>query len=237
MSSPSHSRPVSAARDRILRSLFRAWARTGRRPAGRLFLNDLIARTSNFRTTSWLGVPMWQNILDLWTIQETIAEVRPALLIETGTNHGGSALFYANLMDLMGAGRVLTIDIERLHNLDHPRIEFLQGSSTDLTIVERVRVAARAADGPVMVILDSDHAYDHVAQELELYAPLVTPGSFLLSQDGVIDQLAIFADSRPGPLPANREFLDRHPEFEHDRERNERFLITHHPVGWLRRRR
>jgi cephalosporin hydroxylase len=75
-----------------------------------------------------------------------------------------------------------------------------------------------------------------VAQELELYAPLVTPGSFILSQDGVIDQIWFFRDSRPGPLPANRSFLERHPEFEHDRERNERFGLSHHPLGWLRRR-
>jgi cephalosporin hydroxylase len=202
----------------------------------RLFLNDLIAKTENFGTTSWAGAPIWQNVLDLWTIQETISEVRPALLIETGTNMGGSALFYAHLMDLLGEGRVLTIDIVELHELDHPRVEFLHGSSTDSAIVERVRAAAAAADGPVMVILDGNHDRDHVAQELELYAPLVTPGSFLLSQDGVIDRLEIFRDSRPGPLPANRDFLARHPEFEHDRERNERFLVTHHPLGWLRRR-
>jgi cephalosporin hydroxylase len=219
-----------------LRVMFRAWARTGRRPVGRLFLNDLIARTGNFNATTWLGTPVWQNILDLWTIQETIAEIRPGLLIETGTNRGGSALFYASLMELMGTGRVLTIDIERLHQLDHPRIEFLHGSSTDPAIVEHAQAAAAAAGGPVMVILDGDHSRDHVARELELYGPLVTPGSLLLSQDGVIDQLMMFADTRPGPLPANREFLARHPEFEHDRERNERFLISHHPVGWLRRR-
>jgi cephalosporin hydroxylase len=227
---------LDGARAAGLRMLFRAWARTGRRPVGRLFLNDLIARTANFSNTTWLGLPVWQNIIDLWTIQETIAEIRPALLIETGTNRGGSAQFYANLMDLMGTGKVLTIDIERLHELDHPRIEFLHGSSTDPAIVEQVKKAAEAADGPVMVILDGNHSRDHVARELELYAPLVTPGSLLLSQDGVIDQLMMFADSRPGPLPANRDFLARHPEFEHDRERNERFLITHHPVGWLRRR-
>jgi cephalosporin hydroxylase len=215
---------------------FRAWSRTGRRPVARLFLNDLIAKTNNFSSTTWMGVPIWQNVLDLWTIQETIAEIKPALLIETGTNRGGSALFYAHLMDLMGTGRVLTIDIERLHELDHPRIEFLHGSSTDPSIVEQVRAAAEQADGPVMVILDGDHSRDHVAEELEIYAPLVTPGSVLLSQDGVIDQLTIFSDSRPGPLPANREFLARHREFEHDRERNERFLVTHHPLGWLRHR-
>jgi cephalosporin hydroxylase len=216
--------------------MFRLWARTGRRPVGRLFLNDLIAHTANFGTTTWLGAPIWQNVLDLWTIQETISEIRPALLIETGTNRGGSALFYAQLMDLMGSGRVITIDVERLHDLNHPRIEFLHGSSTDPDVVERVRAAAAEADGNVMVILDSDHAREHVSAELELYGPLITPGSLLLSQDGVIDQLWLFSDSRPGPLGANREFLARHPEFEWDRERNERFIITHHPAGWLRRR-
>lgn len=224
------------ARRAVIGLMFRIWAKTGRRPVGRLFLNDLIARTGNFGGTTWLGAPIWQNVLDLWTIQETIAEIRPALLIETGTNRGGSALFYAQLMDLMDHGRVITIDVERLHDLDHPRIEFLQGSSTDPMIVEHVRTAAADAGGAVMVILDADHARNHVAAELESYASLVTPGSLLLSQDGVIDQLWLFSDSRPGPLQANRDFLARHPEFEYDRERNERFIVTHHPYGWLRRR-
>jgi hypothetical protein len=52
---------------------------------------------------------------------------------------------------------------------------------------------------------------------------------------GIIDEIGFFADSRPGPLPANKDFLARHPEFEHDRERNERFLLSHHPLGWMRR--
>lgn len=236
MSLSSRHHRYDRARRQTIGIALRVWARTGRRPVARLFFNDLIAKTDNFAVTNWLGVPIWQNIFDLWTIQETIAEVKPALLIETGTNRGGSAQFYANLMDLLGVGKVLTIDVERLHQLDHPRIEFLHGSSTDSSIVERARAAADDAEGPVMVILDADHARDHVARELELYAPLVTTGSFLLSQDGVIDRLWIFADSRPGPLGANRDFLARHPEFEYDQERNERFLLTHHPCGWMRRR-
>ena len=94
---------------------------------------------------------------------------------------------------------------------------------------------AAAAAGPVFVILDSDHSQVHVARELERYAPLVTPGSYLLVQDGSIDTLGYFKTSRPGPLPAIRDFLQRHPEFRLDRERCDRFLITHHPDGWLQR--
>jgi cephalosporin hydroxylase len=213
---------------------FRIWDRTGSRPVARLYHHDLIHKTGNFRSMSWLGVPIWQNVLDLWTIQEAISSIRPRLLIETGTDHGGSALFYANLMDLLGEGEVITIDIVRKHELDHPRVKFLHGSSTDPEIVEQARTAAEGVD-PVMVILDGNHDRDHVAEELELYAPFVTAGSLLLSQDGVIDQFGIFRDSRPGPLEANRKFLREHPEFAHERERNEQFRLTQHPLGWMRR--
>lgn len=86
----------------------------------RLFQIDLIEKTDNFADVKWLGRPIWQNVLDLWIIQEAISELRPALLIECGTNRGGSAFFYANLFDLMDHGRVITIDIERMHDLNHP---------------------------------------------------------------------------------------------------------------------
>jgi cephalosporin hydroxylase len=138
-------------------------------------------------------------------------------------------------MDLLGKGNVITIDIADRPDFEHPRISFLRGSSTDDAIVDQVRRTASAADGHVLVILDSNHARDHVARELELYGPLVTPGSYILSMDGLVDQYPIWRDKRPGPLPANRAFLEQHPEFEHDRGRNNRFGITHHPVGWLRR--
>ena len=202
----------------------------------RLFLKDLIESTDNFRHTTWLGQPIWQNVLDLWVIQETVAEVRPELLIECGTNRGGSALFYAQLFDLMGKGRVITVDVRKMHELSHPRVTFLIGSSVAPELVEQVRSASAAATGPVMVILDSDHSREHVASELEAYASMVTSGSFLLVQDGVIDVLPRFRRWRPGPLPAIRDFLESHPEFEVDRGRTSRFLVTHHPMGWLRRK-
>ena len=200
------------------------------------FAHDLIRTTRNFRSTTWLGHTIRQNTLDLWVIQETIAEIRPALLVECGTNHGGSALFYAHLFDLIGQGDVVTIDVQRLHALAHPRITCLQGSSVAPEIVGEVAARVRDARGPVLVILDSDHSEAHVRAELDAYARFVTPGSYVQVQDGVIDELPIFASDRPGPLPAITSFLRDNPHFEIDHARCRRFPVTHHPLGWLRRR-
>lgn len=202
----------------------------------RLFFTALIRQTGNFAQVKWLGHPIWQNVFDLWVIQETIAEVKPELLIECGTNRGGSSMFYANLFDLMGRGAVITIDVEKLHNLSHPRVTYLLGSSTSEEIVGNIRPRAAACTGPVLVILDSDHSEGHVRHELECYSPMVTPGSYCLVQDGVIDTLSVFAAGRPGPLPAIESFLQANPDFELDAERSARFLITHHPKGWLKRK-
>jgi cephalosporin hydroxylase len=211
-----------------------------RRTAGslvaKLFHGDLVLKTENFADVRWLGRPVWQSVLDLWTIQEVISELRPTLLVETGTYRGGSALFYAQLLDALDQGRVITIDVERLRDLDHPRIMALTGSSTAPEILEQVESAARDTEGPVMVILDSDHSEAHVRRELEAYGPLVTSGSVLLAQDGIIDELFMFRAGRPGPLPAIRAFLRAHPEFVADERLNGRFLASQHPSGWLRRR-
>jgi cephalosporin hydroxylase len=199
------------------------------------FFDALVKKTGNFARVTWLGNPIWQNVLDLWVIQETLSEIKPELLIECGTNRGGSSLFYAHLFDLLGHGSVLTIDVEKLHDLSHPRVTCLLGRSTATEVLTEVRARVARVQGPVMVILDSDHSQANVACELECYAPLVTPGSYCLVQDGVIDTLAFFKHARPGPLPAIDEFLRHTTEFELDRERCERFLVTHHPRGWLRR--
>ena len=220
----------------VLRKLYPAYRRLLGHPVSQAFFMDLVGRTENFTGVTWLGRPIWQNVFDLWTTQEIIAQLRPALIIECGTNRGGSALFYAHLFDLMGHGRVITVDVEKMHELSHPRVTWLIGSSVDPSIVAEMHKAAIAAGGPVFVILDSDHRAAHVAAELEAYAPMVTPGSYLLVQDGVIDTLPAFRHGRPGPLPAIRAFLERHPEFEVQRALSERFIITHHPMGWLRRR-
>jgi len=199
------------------------------------FFTRLLQHTNNFSGLTWLGYPVWQNLFDLWTTQEVIFEVKPSLLIECGSCLGGSAIYYANLFDLMGKGRVISIDIEKQHNFTHPRVEFLIGDSAGPEIVATVRKAVEEAGGPIMVILDSDHSADHVEREFEAYCGFVTVGSYMLVQDGVIDVLDIFAGGRPGPLEAIRRALPRHPEFQVDMIKCNRFLITHHPAGWLKR--
>ncbi len=218
---------------RIAESFYRRFLKP-RVPAW--FMDELIEKTENFGHVTWLGRPVWQNVFDLWVMQETIAELKPALLIETGTHRGGSALFFAHLFDLIGHGRIVTIDIEKTHDIAHPRITFLLGNSISPGTIETVRLLALNAKGPVMATLDSDHTERHVRAELAAYSPLVTPGSWCLVQDGIIDTLPRYAAGRPGPLAALEDFLKSAPDFELDLERSRRFLVSHHPKGWLRRR-
>jgi cephalosporin hydroxylase len=190
-------------------------------------------------TTHWMGHRVMQYPSDLIVKQEIIASVKPALLVECGTAHGGSTLFYAHLMDLIGHGRIVSIDIAPQPNLpQHPRIEYMLGSSIAPQTALHVERAAAEARGPVLVILDSLHARDHVAKEMEIYHRFVTPGSYLIVEDGEINGHPVYTDygpdKGPGPYEAIMEFLPSHPEFAPDAY-CERYLITHHPKGYLRR--
>ena len=113
-----------------------------------------------------------------------------------------------------------------MHDLTHPRVEFLLGSSVSAPVLDTARARVTTAD----------HRDTHVLAELDAYAPFVTPDSYILVQVGIIDELPSFARNRPGPLPAIRRFLSQHPEFRVDHARCDRFLVTQHPMGWLRRR-
>src|SRR6185436_4466149 len=162
MDGPAVTRP--SFKTRLLESLYPLYRRYLRRSVARLFFMDLVGATQNFGSVTWLGHPIWQNVLDLWTTQEVLAAVKPELLIECGTNRGGAALFYANLFDLLGQGEVVSIDVERMHDRRHPRVTFLIGSSTSPEILAQVRTAVERVRGPVFVILDSDHSQAHVAR-------------------------------------------------------------------------
>ena len=186
--------------------------------------------------TFWQGVHCVKSPLDLWVYQEIVHETRPDLVVETGTWLGGSALYFASLFDLIGNGRVLSIDLEPARDElpAHPRISYWGGrSSVDPGLLEEVRREARGQR--VMVVLDSDHRKEHVLAELDAYAPLVTPGCYLVCEDTAINGHPIFAAHGPGPAEALTEWLPEHSDdWEVDRRR-EKFLMTFNPGGFLRR--
>jgi cephalosporin hydroxylase len=203
---------------------------------------------------TWMGRPMIQLPDDMIRIQEVIYRVRPDVLIEAGVAHGGSLVFYASLFKAMGKGRVVGIDIEiRPHNRKaieahelKPLITLVEGSSTDTKIVERV--ANLVAPGEtVMVILDSNHSKKHVAGELAAYGPLVTPGSYIVATDGIMQFLSDVPRGQPhwthdNPTAAAADFAAGHPEFALEEPPfpfNEGMIserITHWPGAYLRRR-
>lgn len=182
---------------------------------------------------TWLGAQALKNPLDLWVYQEIMFETRPELVIETGTYRGGSAYFLASMCDLLGAGEVVSIDVEPARDdyPVHPRLTYLAGrSSTDPEVV--AHVSGLAAGKPVLVVLDSDHSQAHVEAELDAYTPLVPVGCYVIVEDSNIGRIR--KDLLPGPLEAIEAFLARTEAFEIDRER-EKFLITFNPSGYLKR--
>lgn len=188
-----------------------------------------------WRNTYWLGIPTRKLPLDVWIYQEIISELRPSLIIETGTRFGGSAVFFGGLCDLLGHGNVVSVDISADAQPEHPRVSYLDGSSADPAIVEQVR-GLLPPDGHVMVILDSDHRMPHVARELDAYADMVTVGSYLIVEDsntgGNPVENAEVSDK--GPLGAIQAFLPKDGRFEVDRRR-EKFMFTFNPSGYLQR--
>ena len=199
-------------------------------------LTGLVWRTGNFGSVRWLGHPIWQNPLDAWGVQEALVSDGVDLVVECGTNLGGSALYMASIFDLLGRGHVITIDVQPISQIEHPRIDHIVGSSTDVDVVEQVRAKIREMNpSNVMVLLDSDHTGQHVLRELELYGELVPVGGYVLVQDGCIDELRIMRRDRPGPLWATRRFIERDRRFVVDSERSGRYLLSHSPSGWIRR--
>ena len=193
------------------------------------------SREQTWGNTFWLGHHVLKCPLDLWMYQEILHEVQPELIVETGTYQGGSALFLASICDLLGRGHVLTIDVDRREDRPrHPRITYLNGSSTSNAILRQVRRRAEGASR-VLVILDSGHAKEHVLAELHAYAPLVTPGSFVIVEDTNLNRHPVEPAHGPGPAEAVEEFLVANDAFVRD-ERRERFLLTFNPGGYLKKR-
>ncbi|WP_349361417.1 CmcI family methyltransferase [Stappia sp.] len=198
---------------------------------------------------SWLGVPIIQFPADVMATQEVVWKTRPDVIIETGVARGGSVIFMASLLEIIGKGKVIGVDIDiRAHNRDtietHPmsrRIDLIEGSSvSDETLAE---VRARIPEGAsVMVVLDSDHSRDHVLAELRAYAPLVTKGCYMVVADTAVGHLD--ADKAPKkrskiwykgdePLAALNLFLQETDAFEVDAEINGKLVLSSSPGGYI----
>ncbi|MFI5202583.1 MAG: CmcI family methyltransferase [Candidatus Kapaibacterium sp.] len=184
--------------------------------------------------TWWQGIQVLKCPLDLWIYQEIIFRTKPDLIIETGTYKGGAAHFLASMCDLNGLGEVVTIDIEEYPDRpSHPGITYFHGSSTDEGIIQAVRERV-AGKHSILVILDSDHSMVHVRREMELYAPLVTPGNYLIVEDTNINGNPVLPESGPGPKEAIHDFLQSHTEFVIDRSM-EKLLMTFNLGGYLQK--
>jgi len=170
--------------------------------------------------------------------QEILFELRPDVVVECGTSKGGSALFLSSMCELVGHGQVITIDLYPKPNRpQHKRLTYLSGSSTNPQILKEVTRRIRDADGEsasVLVILDSDHSREHVLDELRLYAPLVTPGSYLIVEDTQLNGHPVWPDFGPGPMEAVDIFLSESDDFVSDTSR-EKFYLTLNPRGYLKR--
>jgi cephalosporin hydroxylase len=197
---------------------------------------------------TWLGLPIIQLPQDIVATQEIIWECKPDVIIETGIAWGGSVTLYASVLQLIGKGDVVAVDLNLMDHvtaqiMDYPfsnRIHLYKGSSTDPEVVAKVR--SHIAPGQsVMVLLDSNHTHEHVLNELRLYAPLVTKGQYLVVSDTIVDDIPA-QEHRPrgwgpgnNPMTALRAFLQEFKGFESDQYRNEKLLLSFSPGGYCRR--
>lgn len=229
-------RIAAFADDREFRALSNAW-------------RTMALEKKYMNNFSWLGRPMIQLPMDAMAVQEIIWAVKPDLVVETGVAHGGSLILSASILELIGHGEVLGIDIEiRPHNRQaiesHPlarRISLIEGSSISADVINQVKVRA-AGKQKVLVCLDSNHTHDHVLAELNAYAPLVSVGSYCVVFDTFVEDMPddyVWTDRPWGkgnnPKTAVWEWIRSHPEFEIDRSVEDRLLITSAPDGFLLR--
>jgi cephalosporin hydroxylase len=202
---------------------------------------------------SWLGRPIVQLPEDIVRLQELVFRIKPDAVVETGVAHGGSLVLYASIFEALGRGHVVGVEVDlRPENRDaiehHPladRITIIDGSSIDPSTVQRVGEAVRDADR-VLVVLDSNHTKAHVLEELRLYAPFVSPQSYLVVADGIMRELAGAPRSHEdwewnNPYAAIDEFLAESDDFIREElspafdESNVSAEVTYFGGGWLRR--
>lgn len=183
----------------------------------------------------WLGHDIIKTPMDCWVYQEIIWETRPDFVVELGVMFGGATHFYASILDLVGHGEVIGIDVSlaKARAPQSSRIRYLEGSSTSAEMVERVRRLTRGKR--VLVIADSDHEKSHVLAEIRAYAPMVHVGGYFVVEDSLNDVMGYHPVPNEGPKAAAEEFLAGCDDFVPDRRWGERYLMTLNPNGFLLR--
>jgi cephalosporin hydroxylase len=189
-----------------------------------------------FNQVTWMGTPTFKNILDVWIYQEIIYEIQPDVIVEIGSKYGGSTKYFANLLDILGKGMVISIDIDRsVYNLVHKRVRVLTGNCSDPKIISKVAYLCQGKT--VLVIQDGDHRRKQALEDLENYSKFVSLNSYFIMEDGIVDLFNNgdglgFKDE--GPLAAIEDFLSRNSNFVIDSVR-ERYILTYNPKGFLKR--
>lgn len=201
-------------------------------------------RNRVWEKNTWLGIPCWKLPMDAFVIQELIYKTRPEYIIETGTGHGGSALFYASVCELIGEGRVISIDIDEEKLKSHKwgqfewedRIKFILGSSLDGPIMQEVKETV-GCDSKCMVILDSWHSMEHVYKEMVIYGRLVKSGGYMIVEDShAAGNPVPWKYDDVGPMGAITQWLHSYGDQWEADYNCHKHLVTFNPKGYLRRK-
>jgi cephalosporin hydroxylase len=192
-----------------------------------------------WKKTTWMGITCWKSVSDMWNYQEILYDLQPSLVVEFGSNQGGSALFFAGVMRQIGKPfKVLSVDINH-KPLDpaarrDPDVLFVESSSTSTAIAEQIRHLKDEYPGKIFAILDSDHSMQHVLAEMKLLRPLLSCGDYLLVEDSSLNGHPVLPGWGPGPYEALEAYEQEFPnDYTHDVARETKFGFTFAPCGFL----